>query len=112
MISASAGRCQPKSDFLSVDIESVGKNVRSFGKGDKVFAATGIGLGAYAEYICLRENPQTGAIAYMSSRWGCSPQPRLHRDMRQHRPWVHGRMVPRLATGDTCVVGCRRRWPC
>jgi NADPH:quinone reductase-like Zn-dependent oxidoreductase len=51
---------------LAGDIESVGKDVRAFAKGDRVFAATGIGLGAYAEYICLREKPQTGAIATMS----------------------------------------------
>ena len=50
---------------LAGDIESVGKDVRSLRKGDRVFSATGIGLGAYAEYICLRENPQTGAIATM-----------------------------------------------
>jgi NADPH:quinone reductase-like Zn-dependent oxidoreductase len=50
---------------LAGDIESVGREVRSFARGDRVFAATGIGLGAYAEYICLRENPQTGAIATM-----------------------------------------------
>ena len=50
---------------LAGDVESVGKDVRSFAKGDKVFATTGIGLGAYAEYVCLREHPQTGAIATM-----------------------------------------------
>ena len=29
-----------------------------------------VGLGAYAEYICLRENPQTGAIATMPASLG------------------------------------------
>ena len=55
---------------LAGDVESVGKDVRSFEKGDRVFAATGIGLGAYAEYICLREYPQTGAIATMPANLG------------------------------------------
>jgi NADPH:quinone reductase-like Zn-dependent oxidoreductase len=55
---------------LAGDVESVGRNVRSFRKGDRVFAATGIGLGAYAEYICLRENPRTGAIATMPASLG------------------------------------------
>ena len=55
---------------LAGDIESVGKEVRSFRKGDRVFAATGIGLGAYAEFICLRENSQTGAIATMPANLG------------------------------------------
>ena len=50
---------------LAGDVESVGKDVRSFTAGDRVFSATGIGLGAYAEYICLRENPETGATAAM-----------------------------------------------
>ena len=48
---------------LAGDVESVGRKVTSVRKGDRVFAATGIPLGAYAEYICLREDPQTGAIA-------------------------------------------------
>ena len=50
---------------LAGDVESVGKKVTSLKKGDRVFAATGIPLGAYAEYICLREHPPTGAIATM-----------------------------------------------
>jgi NADPH:quinone reductase-like Zn-dependent oxidoreductase len=55
---------------LAGDVDGVGKDVVSFRKGDRVFAATGIGLGAYAEYICLREHPQTGAIATMPANVG------------------------------------------
>jgi NADPH:quinone reductase-like Zn-dependent oxidoreductase len=55
---------------LAGDIESVGKDVKSLRKGDRVFATTGIGLGAYAQYICLREVPQTGAIATMPANLG------------------------------------------
>lgn len=43
-------------------IEAVGKDVRLFKKGDKVFGQAGLTLGSYAEYICLAEN---GTIALM-----------------------------------------------
>jgi len=50
---------------LAGDVEAVGSDVTSLAPGDRVFGTTGIGLGAYAEYICLRENARTGAIAPM-----------------------------------------------
>jgi len=52
------------------DVDAVGRKVRSLRKGDRVFGATGVPLGAYAEYICLRENPQTGAITTMPANLG------------------------------------------
>jgi NADPH:quinone reductase-like Zn-dependent oxidoreductase len=50
---------------LAGDVEAVGRKVTSLRVGERVFATTGIPLGAYAEYICLREDPPTGAIATM-----------------------------------------------
>jgi NADPH:quinone reductase-like Zn-dependent oxidoreductase len=40
---------------LSGEIETIGKDIKRFKKGDEVYGFTGFGLGAYAEYTCMSE---------------------------------------------------------
>jgi NADPH:quinone reductase-like Zn-dependent oxidoreductase len=46
----------PGTEFAG-EIESTGNDVTRFKPGDQVFGYTGFGMGTYAEYVCLQENP-------------------------------------------------------
>jgi len=64
LIRLSSGIKKPKRPILGTEfageIESVGKDVNLFKKGDQVFGFTGMNLGANAEYLCMSED---GALA-------------------------------------------------
>jgi NADPH:quinone reductase-like Zn-dependent oxidoreductase len=59
-----SGIRKPKKPILGTElageIETVGKDVKLFRKGDQIFGYTGMSLGAYVEYICL---PEDGMLA-------------------------------------------------
>jgi len=70
------GFTRPKNPVIGMElagrVESVGREVSLFKPGDDVFAFTGWGLGAYAEYACLPERPRKsvtkdGMLATMPS---------------------------------------------
>ena len=49
-------RRQILGSYFAGEVESVGKQVTRFAPGDKVYGSTGLRLGAYGEYIVVREH--------------------------------------------------------
>jgi NADPH:quinone reductase-like Zn-dependent oxidoreductase len=62
------GICKPRQAILGLviagKIELIGKDIKRFKIGDEVFGLTGFGMGAYAEYKCMKEVDSTsGCLA-------------------------------------------------
>src|SRR5690606_35437527 len=62
------GLLRPKRPLLGISlcgtVEAVGNPVSRVRPGDRVFGSAGLGMGAYAEYICL---PETACLAQAPS---------------------------------------------
>ena len=67
------GLRRPKKAVLGTEfageVSAVGAAVTRYTVGDKVFGATDLGLGAHAEYVCVKED---GALAALPSGLGCT----------------------------------------
>jgi NADPH:quinone reductase-like Zn-dependent oxidoreductase len=59
MMGLALGFKKPRQSILGMvlagDIESIGKDVKRFKKGDQVYGMTGFGFGTYTEYKCMSE---------------------------------------------------------
>jgi NADPH:quinone reductase-like Zn-dependent oxidoreductase len=62
------GITRPRKSIIGLvysgEIETVGENIKRFKPGDMVYGITGFTLGAYAEYVCLKEkDSKVGCIS-------------------------------------------------